>query len=108
MSQSSVCSSPPRLMIKGTVSWDQTSRSLSILVDSGADDNLVDSSFAAQAKIPFQLLSHHKRVFALDDRLLAQVTHGTVPVNLMLSGNHREIISFYLFKPSPAYPVVLG
>ena len=34
VSQSSICSSPPRLVIKGTVSWDQTSRPLSILVDS--------------------------------------------------------------------------
>lgn len=95
MSLSSFCSSPSRLTIKGTVSWDQSSRSLSILVDSGADDNFIDSSFASQAGIPCQLLSHPKRVFALDGRLLAQVTHRTAPVNLMLSGNHREIIIFF-------------
>ena len=94
-------------MIKGTVSWDQTSSPLSILVDSGADDNFIDTSFATQVHIPCQLLPHPKKVFALDGRFLAQVTHRTVPVNLMISGNHHESISFFLI-PSPASPVVLG
>ena len=107
MSQSSVCSSPPRLVIKGTISWDLISRPLSILVDSGADDNFIDSSLATQVHIPCQLLPHPKEVFALDGRLLAQVTHRTVPISLLLSGNHHETISFF-FIPSPASPVVLG
>ena len=107
MSHSSIRSSPPRVMIKGTVSWDQTSRPLSILLDSGADDNFIDTGLATQIHIPCQLLPHPKEVFALDGRLLAQVTHRTVPVNLMISGNHRENISFFLI-PSPSSPVVLG
>ena len=78
----------------------QTSLPISILVDSGADDSFIDSDFAAQSGIPSQL-------FALDGRLLAHVTHHTIPVFLQLSGNHHKAISFF-FIPSPSSPVVLG
>lgn len=46
-------------------------------------------------------------VFALDGRLLAQVTHRTVPLPLLLSGNHREHIQL-LIIPSPQSPLVFG
>ena len=102
MSHSSIRSSPPRVMIKGTVSWDQTSRPLSILLDSGADNNFIDTSFATQIHIPCQLLPHPKEVFALDGRLLAQVTHRTVPVSLMTGmskvrpgGQSRPAVRFH-------------
>lgn len=107
MSHSAVVSSTPRLILKGTISWTPSTLPISILVDSGADDNFIESDFAAQSGIPSQLLPHPKRVFALDGRMLAHVTHRTIPVSLQLSGNHHEAISFFLI-PSPSSPVVLG
>ena len=47
------------------------------------------------------------KVFALDGRLLAQVTHRTVPLPLLLSGSHREHIQL-LIIPSPQSPLVFG
>lgn len=41
-------------------------------------------------------LSSPKSVFALDSRLLAQVTHLTAPLTLLLSGNHRETVIFFV------------
>ena len=102
MSHSSILLSPPRLLVKGTVSWSQVSLPLSVLVDSGSDDNFIDSSFIAQSHIPSELLPP-----ALDGRLLARITHRTVPVSLLLSGNHHETISLYII-PSPTSPLVLG
>ena len=107
MSHSSILLSPPRLLVKGTVSWSQVSLPLSVLVDSGSDDNFIDSSFIAQSHIPSELLPQPKEVFALDGRLLARITHRTVPVSLLLSGNHHETISLYII-PSPTSPLVLG
>ena len=107
VSHSSIMLSPPRLLVKGTVSWSQVSLPLSVLVDSGADDNFTDSDFIIQSNIPSEPLPQPKEVFALDGRLLARVTHRTVPVSLLLSGNHHETISLYII-PSPTSPLVLG
>ena len=107
VSHSSVISSPPRLLLKGTVSWSQVSLPLSVLVNSGADDNFIDSDFITQSNLPSEPLPRPKNVFALDGRLLARVTHRTVPVSLLLSGNHHETISLFII-PSPTSPLVLG
>ena len=78
-----------------------------VLVDSGSDDNVIDSATVKQAHILTLPLPTPKEVFALDDRLLACVTHRTVPLSLLLSGNHSEKIHL-LIIPSPQSPVVLG
>ena len=77
------------------------------LVDSGADDNFIDSTLVTQAGIPVEALPAPKDVNALDGRLLARITHHTVPLSLILSGNHHESIKL-LVIPSPHAPVVLG
>ena len=62
-----------------------------------ADSTFIDPDFASQANIPTQSLPSPKGVFALDSRLLAQATHLTAPLTLLLSGHHRETIIFLLF-----------
>lgn len=47
------------------------------------------------------------RVSALDGQALHQITHQTVPVNLLISGNHREMVTFFVF-PTDSAPVILG
>ena len=44
---------------------------------------------------------------ALDGRPMARVERRTVPVNLLISGNHHESISLLVIS-SPLSPVVLG
>lgn len=102
-----VDSSSKRIQLKGTVSFNTMSLPILALVDSGADDNFIDSEFVSQAKIPTELLPEPKKVFALDGRVLAIVTHRTVPVSLLVSGNHCELISLYI-APSPSASLVLG
>ncbi|CDQ71317.1 unnamed protein product [Oncorhynchus mykiss] len=46
-------------------------------------------------------------VRALYGRSIGRVTHYTTPINLQVSGNHRETFQFLLTK-SPQIPVVLG
>jgi len=47
------------------------------------------------------------KVNALDGRLLSVITHQTVPLSLLISGNHHELISFFIMS-APHTPVVLG
>ena len=44
---------------------------------------------------------------ALDGRLVSVITHQTVLLSLLISGNHHELISFFIV-PAPHTPVVLG
>ncbi|XP_028324820.1 uncharacterized protein LOC114476995 [Gouania willdenowi] len=100
---------PPsrRIQLEGTVSNSKDSFSLLALVDSGADDNFIDNLFVSQCNIPSEPLPEPKNVYALDGKLLATVTHRTIPISLRLSGNHHEIISLYIVS-SPSSPLVLG
>lgn len=77
------------------------------LIDSGSDDNFIDSATVSQAHIPTLPLPTPKKVFALDGRLLAHVTHRTAPLSLLLSGNHSETIHLFVIS-SPQSPLALG
>ena len=46
-------------------------------------------------------------VCTLDGKVLAEITHSTVPASLHIFGNHCEEISLY-FIPSPSPPLVYG
>ena len=107
MSHTPIDPSSKRIQLRGTISFHAASFPVVALVDSGADDNFIDSQFVAQFNIPSEPLSKPQRVFALDGKVLANVTHRTVPVSLVVSGNHRELISLNIV-PSPACPLVLG
>lgn len=80
---------------------------LQILIDSGADDNFIDSGIISKLSIPTVELANSKEVLALDGRLLAEVTHRTAPITLTISGNHQETVELFVIS-SPLSPVVLG
>ena len=67
----------------------------------------MDATLASELDIPTQPLSIPMDIRALDGRSIDRVTHNTNPINLRMSGNHRETIQFLLIK-SPQVPVVLG
>lgn len=81
--------------------------SVTVLIDSGADDSFMDSTFADQLGLKSIPLDCPLVANALDGRPLATVTHKTVPVELVISGNHREKVSFNLLH-SPHSAVILG
>lgn len=99
--------SPTRIQLQGVLSWRLQTLPLQVLVDSGSDDSFIDISIVNQTHIPTLPLPAPKEVFALDGRLLAHVTHHTVPLSLLLSGNHSEKNHLPVI-PSPQSPVVLG
>ncbi|XP_014872995.1 uncharacterized protein lrfn4b [Poecilia latipinna] len=77
------------------------------MIDSGCELSLIDSSLVKQMAIETIQLPTPLRVSALDGKSLPQIIHQTKPLNLLVSGNHRETISFYVF-PAASSPIVLG
>ncbi|KAJ8343696.1 hypothetical protein SKAU_G00310250 [Synaphobranchus kaupii] len=72
-----------------------------------ADANFMDITFARRAGIPTEALPSPITALALDGRSLGLVTHSTVPIQLVLSGNHRESIQLLLIN-SKQSSIVLG
>ena len=89
------------------VLWGDQSKSLRVLIDSGADESFMDVTIALELGIPTQPLSVPLDARALDGRSIGEVIHSTVPVQLQVSGDHSEPIHFLLIA-SPHVPVVLG
>jgi len=92
---------PARLCLK------QLTLPLLALIDSGAEQSFLDTEVVSQAGITTEPLDPPVRVCALDGKSLALVTHRTEPLSLILSGNHRELIQFFVFS-APKTPLVLG
>lgn len=109
--QSSSSASSPKRVIKraipATILWGHNSVLSPVFVDSEADDNFIQDEFVQLHKIPLELLAKPRRVNALDGRLIAQVTHCTVPLTLIVSDNHRESILLFVII-SPLSPLVLS
>jgi predicted aspartyl protease len=85
--------------------WGNQSKSLRVLIDSGADESFMDANLASELDIPTQPLSIPMYVRTLDGCSIDWVTHNTNPINLRVSGIHSETIQFLLIK-SPQVPVV--
>uniref|UniRef100_A0A3P9C5M7 ribonuclease H n=1 Tax=Maylandia zebra TaxID=106582 RepID=A0A3P9C5M7_9CICH len=81
--------------------------SLSVLIDSGAEQNFIDSELAKRLCVTVESLPHVLRITALSGQRLPDITHITEPLTLTLSGNHSEEISFFVFH-STQTPLVLG
>lgn len=94
-------------MIPVSVSYEGAVHQLSALIDSGAEGNFIDFSWALKKGISFQSLSPVLTAHALDGRELTTISQATVPLQLITSGNHREEIVFFVTH-SPLTPVVLG
>lgn len=84
--------SPRRLQLQASLCINQQFLSLLALGDSGADDSFLDARLASQVGIHTVPLDSPISVNALDGKFLAQITHLTVPLLLVLSGNHRDCI----------------
>lgn len=88
----------PRLMLPAKVSVNTKCHSLSVLIDSGAEQNFIDSELAHRLQLAQEPLPHALHVTALSGQHLSDITHVTEPVVLTLSGNHSEDICFFVFK----------
>lgn len=89
--------------------WGDQSKSLWVLIDSGADESFMDATMVSELSISTQLLSVTMDARALDGRSIGRVTCSTVPVHIRVSGNQSETIQFLLiffFLSSHVYVVL--
>uniref|UniRef100_A0A674NN42 Gypsy retrotransposon integrase-like protein 1 n=1 Tax=Takifugu rubripes TaxID=31033 RepID=A0A674NN42_TAKRU len=94
-------------LFPATLSWDKESIPVSVLIDSGAEESLMDFSLARQAGVPLVPLDRSLSLQAIDGRSLGNITHRTIPLTLTLSGNHIESTRFLVLH-APTAPLVLG
>lgn len=72
---------------------------LQALINSGAEDNLIDEGLARQLGCTLEPLDKPIPAFALDSKAFTEETDKTEPVSLVISGNHDE--SLFLLISSP-------
>ena len=87
--------------------WQDQTPSQTILLYSGADESFIDLKLVHQLGIDTVPHDSPIETQALDGRPLARVERRTVPVNLLVLGNHHKSISLLVIS-SPLSPVVLG
>lgn len=97
----------PCFLILANICYQHQQLSLQDLIDSGAEESFIDVQVAEQAGIPFETLEKPRNALAVDGRILAQVTHRTVPVTLVLSGNHHETIQLLVISAHNT-PLIMG
>ena len=94
-------------LFKVSLHFSNMTHSLSALVDSGAEANLMDTELARRLGIKSLPLSTPIPVRALDGHRLGSIASVTSPISMTISGNHQETIRFHLLH-SPSQPLILG
>lgn len=79
---------PPCLTLAAKLSSCSESHSLSVLIDSEAEQNFIDCQLAHQLGLQLEPLPQPIRIMALSGQRLPDITLVTEPVELTLSGNH--------------------
>lgn len=94
---------PPMRMVL----WGDSLVSVPLMVDSGTDNSFINVTLARQAGLPIMELPERRTIHYLNGCIRSRATHRTISLRLLIAGNHREQIQFYLI-PSSASSVVLG
>lgn len=104
-----IINTPSVIKCKIQASWFVDGKLLPFLavIDSGVEDNFLDEQVVAQAGCKLEVLERPIKVYALNGRILGMVKHHTIPMEMVLSGNHHEMVTFHIFQ-SPHSPLVLG
>lgn len=79
MSQTST-SSAFCILVTCTIYASQHSLPVQVLVDTGTDDNFIDSDFVSKHNLSVYKIVSPKEVHAIDGTLLETVTHKTEPL----------------------------
>ena len=100
-------SAPSRPILEANLWWRTKALPLHALIDSGADESFIDQGIVRQLGIETMPLTIPIDAKGLNGSLIARVTHKTVPLSLLLSGNHRESLCLHVMD-CPFTPLVLG
>jgi len=107
MSQIQSFEYPSRPLSHVTIDMHGLTEVICALIDSGADESLMDWGLAKQWGLQCTPLTQPLTARPLDGDHLFKITHVTELVNLMMSGGHHERVTLYLFD-SAQNPLILG
>ena len=107
MSRISSSDFPSRTLTRIQVKISDNVFTYGALIDSGADESLMDWGLANKMNIKTKPLPQPLEASALDGRLLFKVSHQTEPLEIRCNDNHHETMSFHLFN-SAQHPLILG
>ena len=85
-------------MLKGTLLWGHEVRRAVALVDSGADNSLIDTENAKQAGLLLVALKQPRRVNGVNGRALAIVRY----CNRYLYQEHHDLVEVFSMEPITA------
>lgn len=94
------------MIVTVSLCWKDSSVPVAAFLNSGAENNFVDSELVRQLGILTKPFEMPLEVRALNGLKLTRVLHRTVPVSMIISGNHHEEIVPLI--EHPCFPLVLG
>ena len=94
-----------RTCLPVTLNWTGCTRKTSALLDSGAEESFLDAEAAARWGIPLVEVSHPLVANSLNGQNIGRITKATVPLHLLISGNHQETITLLIID-TPHSPVI--
>ena len=89
------------------LTWGLETLTVGALLDSGADECLIDVTLARQAGNPLECMDTTLSAQALDRHVLGKILDHIIPISLTISGNHVENFQFFVLH-GPTAPLVLG
>ena len=90
-----------------TLEWSGRWKKTSALLDSWAEESFLDARVVARCGVPLVEIPQPLVANSLKGQHISRITHATVPIKLLTSGNHQETISLFIID-TPHSPVVLG
>ena len=78
--------------VSARISWGGTQLQVPVLLDSGSDANFLCPTLVRRLGIPTVPLASPMRPFAITGVQLEEVRRATVPIKVLVSGNHQEEI----------------
>lgn len=93
------------VLLPAQLNWNSNSHRVSALLDTGAEECLIDQNLVRQLNI--HSLDFLLTARALNGLTLAQVSKKTVPLEIVVAGNHREKLQFCVLANADP-PLVLG
>uniref|UniRef100_A0A146SAR5 Gypsy retrotransposon integrase-like protein 1 n=1 Tax=Fundulus heteroclitus TaxID=8078 RepID=A0A146SAR5_FUNHE len=97
----------PNLLLPAILAASSKPHKVSVFVDSGADTEFMDQTFAQSLNIKLCPGPSPRSVLALDGHKLHHSCLVTEPLELQMGGNHVEKLTFMVIN-SPQVPIILG
>ena len=89
------------------VDWLEGTKKTLALLDSGAEENVLDAETAIRWGIPLVEVSRPLVANSLKGQNIGRINKATIPLRLLISGNHQEEI-LLLIIDTPHSPVILS